>query len=99
MGASTCAAKCKTFAFSRNNEVTDITVPAGTTTGAADAARRIQFILLGHLLLRPPFKAGPVGPDAMQDDGDLACDCDLGLFDAYSLHQPKAPRFQCRPAL
>jgi hypothetical protein len=80
MGASTCAAKCKTFAFSRNNEVTDIPVPAGTTTGAADAAHRIQFILLGHLLLRLPFEAGPVGPDAMQDDGDLARDATLAFL-------------------
>ncbi len=67
MGASTYAAKCGIFAFSRNNEVTDITVPAGTTTGAADAAHRIRFIPLGHLLLRPPFEAGPVGPDAMAE--------------------------------
>ena len=37
-GASTYAAKFKVFAFSRLTEVTVTTVPAGTPTGAADAA-------------------------------------------------------------
>jgi hypothetical protein len=40
-GASTCAAGCEEFATSRLTEVTDTAVPAGTSTGAADAAGRI----------------------------------------------------------
>jgi hypothetical protein len=40
-GASTCAAECEEFATSRLTEVTDTAVPAGTSTGAADAAGRI----------------------------------------------------------
>ena len=95
-GASSCAAKCKKFAFSRNIEVTITSVPAGTTTGAAGHAGRIW--VLRHLLLAP-FEAGSVGPDAVQDDSDLASNRNLGLFGADTLHQPNAPRFQCRPTL
>jgi hypothetical protein len=40
VGASTYAAKCERFAFSRLTEVTITTVPAGTRTGAADVAGR-----------------------------------------------------------
>ena len=80
-GASSCAAKCKKFVFSRNIEVTITTVPAGTTTGAADTAGPDLVVLLRHLLLAP-FEAGAVGPDAVQDDGNLASDCNLGLFGA-----------------
>ena len=42
VGASTCATECEKLAFSRLTEVTDTTVPAGATTGAADAAGRIR---------------------------------------------------------
>jgi hypothetical protein len=38
-----CRAKCEIFASSRNNEVTDTTVPAGTKTGVADATCRIRL--------------------------------------------------------
>jgi hypothetical protein len=41
VGASTYPAECEKLAASRLTEVTDTTVPAGTTTGAADAAGRI----------------------------------------------------------
>jgi hypothetical protein len=43
VGASTCGPKCDSVAFSRINEVTDTTIPAGTSTGAADAAGRIRL--------------------------------------------------------
>jgi hypothetical protein len=66
-GASSCAAKCKKFAFSRNIEVTITAVPTGTTTGAADPARPDLNVLLRNLL-RAPFEAGAVGPDAVLDD-------------------------------
>jgi len=42
VGASSFRTKCEKLAFSRLTEVTDTTVPAGTTTGAADAAGRIR---------------------------------------------------------
>ena len=41
VGAATYGSKCKQVAFSRFNEVTITAVPAGTRTGAADAAGRI----------------------------------------------------------
>ena len=97
-GASSCAAKCKKFAFSRLIEVTITTVPAGTSTGAADRAGRICCAVT-PIFSCAPLEAGPVGPDAVQDDGDLASDRNLGLLGADTLHQPNAPRFQCRPTL
>src|SRR6478672_6860495 len=98
VGASTCAAGCEDFATSRLTEVTDTAVPAGTRTGAAWRCGPDWFVGLSGLF-RSPFEAGAVGPDAMQDDGDLASHCNLGLFGADTLYQPKAPRFQCRPTL
>lgn len=83
--ASTCAAGCEEVAASRLTEVTDTAVPAGTTTGAAEPAGPDPDELLRRLLLAP-FEAGPVGPDAMQDDGNLAGDCDFGLLSADALH-------------
>jgi hypothetical protein len=50
-----------------------------------------------HRLFGPPLEAGAVGPDAMQDNGVLACDGDLGLLGADPLHQPGAPVLQGRP--
>lgn len=52
VGASTYATECDKLAFSRLTEVTDTTVPAGATTGAADAAGRIPCI-------RPPASRSP----------------------------------------
>jgi len=97
-GASSCAAKCKSFVFSRNIEVAITTVPAATTTGAADPAGPDLGVLLRYLLIAP-FEPGGVGPDTVQDDGDLASDRHLGLFGANTLHQPNAPRLQCGPTL
>ena len=39
--ASSCAAKCEKYVFSRNIEVTITTVPAGTTAGPPILRRRI----------------------------------------------------------
>jgi hypothetical protein len=50
MGASTCAAGCEDFATNRLTEVTDTAVPAGTRTGAADAAGRIRHDAAQRLL-------------------------------------------------
>ena len=71
---------------------------AGTTPGAADPAGRISTVLLSGLF-SASLKAGEVGPAAMQDDGDLAGNGDLGLHCTDVLHQPRAPYLQGRPAL
>jgi hypothetical protein len=84
VGASTCETKCEGLAFRRNTEVTDTTVPTGTRNGAANP----QAVILNELgrLLHPPLETGAVSPDAVQDDCDLAGDCDLGLLRADTLH-------------
>ena len=46
-----------------------------------------------------PLERGPVHPDAMQNDGDLARDRDLRLFHADALGEAQAPGLQRRPAL
>jgi len=79
-GASTRGAKFEELVFSRNTEVIDTTVPAGTTTDAAQPAGRISSFLLSRLLLHSPLEAGTVGPDAVQDDGDLAGDRDFAFL-------------------
>ncbi len=40
---------------------------------------------------------GTAGPDAVQDDGDLACHGDLGLHGADPLREAGTPGFQGRP--
>ncbi len=84
VGASTCGTKCEGLAFRRNTEVTDTTVPAGTRTGAANP----QAVILNELgrLLHPPLEAGAVSPDAVQEDCNLAGDCDRGLLCTDPLH-------------
>ena len=99
VGASTCGAKCEDFAFRRNTEVTDTTVPAGTRTGAAERRRPDLGIGLGRLFCVPHSKLVPSVQMQCRMIGDLASHCNLGLLGADSLHQPDAPRFQCRPAL
>jgi hypothetical protein len=79
VGASTYGAKCGEPAFSRFTEVAITTVPAGTSTGPAEPAGRISTVRLNGLLCSP-LERGAVGPDAVQDDGDLAGDRDLGLL-------------------
>ena len=37
--------------------------------------------------LRSPLELCPVGPDTVQDGGNLARNCDLSLFGADPLHQ------------
>jgi hypothetical protein len=70
------------LAFSRNIEVT-ITP---SRWGQQPAPLRPDLgVLLRHLLLAP-FEAGAVGPDAMQNDGDLARDRYFGLLGADTLH-------------
>jgi hypothetical protein len=91
-GASRCGAKCEDLAFSRITEVTITAVPARTTTGSADATGRIRVFLRRSLFISP-FEACPVRPDAMQDDGNLARNCNLGLLGADPLHQSNAPGF------
>ncbi len=43
-------------------------------------------------LLRPP-EIGAVGPDAVQNDRQLACDGDFGLFGTNALYQPTSHAF------
>ena len=42
----------------------------------------------GRLLLDFPVEFGAIGQDAVQHDGDLACDRDLGLLGPDPPHQP-----------
>jgi hypothetical protein len=88
----------KKFAFNRNIEVTIITVPTWTTTGAADPVGPDLDVPLRNLLLAP-CEAGAIGPDAMHDDGDRASNHNPGLLGADMFNQSNAPRFQCRPML
>ena len=97
--APQCTQRSPKLVFSRLTEVTNTTVPAGTTTDAAEPAGRISLVLLGRFLLGAPFEAGAVGPDAVHDDGDLAHYGDLGLLGSDALYQPGAPRLERRPAL
>jgi len=81
------------FAFSRINEVTSTTVPAGTSTGVAKRVNRISTDWRSALF-RSPLELGAVGPDTVQDHGDFSGDGDLGFFGADTLHQPNAPGLQ-----
>ena len=67
-------------------------VPARTTTGSADATGRIRVFLRRSLFISP-FEACPVRPDATQDDGNLARNCNLALLGADPLHQSNALGF------
>ena len=49
--------------------------------------------------LNSPVEAGAVGPDAVQDDRELASNRHLRLPGADPLHQPDAPGLQGRPTL
>src|ERR1700709_286753 len=53
----------------------------------------------GHRGLLCPPEVGAVGPDAVQDDGQLARNRDFGLLGTDTLQQPNPSGFQRRPAL
>jgi hypothetical protein len=57
------------------------------------AAGRILILWSGGLR-RSPFELCAVGPDAVQDDGNLPGHRDFGLFGPNPLHQPGAPGLQ-----
>src|SRR6267154_4212627 len=49
------------------------------------------FYLLGSNLLLRPVELGPVDPHAMQNDCELARDCDLGLAEPVALDELQPP--------
>jgi hypothetical protein len=95
-GASTCATECGRTAASRNNEVTQTTVPAGHRRRGGPS--REQKKASGFRWLAP-FEGGAVDPDAMKDYGNLSGDSDLSLFRADPLGELHAPSFQAGPFL
>src|SRR6185437_8688881 len=53
---------------------------------------------LSGCLSLAPFEDGAVGPDAMEDDGKLACDRDLRFLQADAFYEADAPCLQGRPS-
>ena len=97
--ASSTAAKYGLAAFSRNTEV----IPPPSRRGhrrllVGEPTNSWHLLGLGGLGLAP-LERGPVHPDAMQNDGELARDRNLRLLQTDALGQPHAPGLQPRPAL
>jgi hypothetical protein len=91
-GASSCAAKYKNLVFSRNIEVTITTVPAGTTTGAADLQGRIWVCCYAIFSLPHSNQVPSVQMQCRMTT--IASDRYLGLFGANTLHQPNTHTFK-----
>src|ERR1700730_11934256 len=53
--------------------------------------------LLGSNLLRRPVELGSIDPHAMQNDGELTRDRDLGLAEPVALGEPYQPSLHGRP--
>jgi len=86
VGASPCCSDVRVRSVvSRLTEVACTAIPAGTSPAAAKWSV-VRSVLSGCLGLAP-FEDGAIRPDAMQDDGDLACDRDFGLFHADALRE------------
>src|SRR5215510_13059473 len=73
------------------------TVPAGTVFSCATAGTRDRVMLLRGDLLFRPVELGSIDPHAVQNDGQLARDSDLGFAQAVSLGKSHPPSLQGRP--
>ena len=55
------------------------------------------FSSLGSNLLLRPVELGSIDPHAMQNDGELTGDRNLGLAEPVALGEPCSPSFERRP--
>ena len=70
-----------------NFEIADTLVPAGTTL----PPKRNWWLIIDSCVGLFPLELGAVGPDAMQDDGELARNRDFRLFGSNALDQLEPP--------
>jgi hypothetical protein len=93
-GASTCASECGETATSRINEVTTTTVPADIA-GPVNRVRNFKCdsSSFGH----SPLERSAVGPNAMKDHSDLACEGNLRLFHSNPFDELHSPGLEGRP--
>src|ERR1700730_4475211 len=75
-------------------ELTIAIVPAGTSVPAV--GRNSVMPSLGSNLRRP-VELGSTAPDAMQNDGGLTCDRNLGLAEPVALGEPYPPSLHGGP--
>ena len=78
------------------NAVSDLTVAErpGRDVEAAEAELGVSMIVSGRRLLLARTEIRSVLPHAMKNDGELAGDRDLRLFESDGLGQPHTPGFQ-----
>ena len=80
-----------------SGDLTTATVPAGTTFPAVSREPCGPLCSLRGSLLLGPVELGSVDPHSMQNDGELACNGDLGLAKPVALGEPHPPSLQRRP--
>jgi hypothetical protein len=82
----------------KSGDATTATVLAGTSFSAVSRESCGPFCSLRGSLLLGPVELSSVDPHSVQNDGELACNGDLGLAKPVALGEPHPQRLQCRPS-